>query len=280
MIPVRRRWIFPPFILALLLLSVAWMHWRPAKRFDFSIPGDDDFRVATWNVGYFSVVENKNARDIDLKPIAGIIEEIHADVVILQELGSLKQPEVISQALGEGWHAYSVETGHGKQVLSIITRDISRGTEEFECGGRKVKAVSLASRSGKSVYIMGVHSPHPARGVGENIENIRCAFSHASNRTEEIRIIAGDMNYNFDPQDKENALYNEILESFGDATSGLGETYYAHTRIDHIFHFPKNLPLVEHGSGLLDLSMRFAKVPGFRDHRPIVVTYDLGGSES
>lgn len=275
-----RKWILLSLVLALLLFSIVWMRWRPAKRFDFSLPGDHDFRVATWNVGYFSVVENKNVRAMDLKPIAETIQEIHADVVILQELGSLEHPKVILQVLGNDWRAYSVETGHGTQVLSIFTRSKVRETSEFECGGRKVKALSLVSGSGMSIYMIGVHAPHPARGMSDNIENIRCALSHAMDRDEEIRIIAGDMNYNFDPQDKEGLLYREILESFGDATKSLGETYYAHTRIDHIFHYPKNLPLVEHGSGVLDLPLRFAKVPGFRDHRPIVVTYDLSGRRS
>ena len=56
---------------------------------------------------------------------------------------------------------------------------------------------------------------------------------------------------------------------------GIGETYYAHTRIDHIFHNPKTLKVLENKSGLIDISPRMAGVPGFRDHRPIVVTYDL-----
>ena len=240
------------------------------------MPDANEFRVATWNVGYFAAIEDKNVRDIDLSPITETIRAFYADVVILQELRSLDQPRVILHGLGEQWHEYSVETGHGNQVLSIFTRIRSRETEEFECGGRKVKALSLVTSSGKSVYIVGVHSPHPVRGMDDTVASIRCALAHAIDRSEDVRIIAGDMNYNFDPNDEEGNLYHEIRKSFGDATIGVGETYYAHTRIDHVFHYPKNLTLVEHSSGLVDLSLRFAKVPGFRDHRPIVVTYDLG----
>ncbi len=280
MMSIRRKWIILSLIPALLLFSVFWMRWRPAKRFAYSFPKKSEFRVVTWNVGYFSAVENKNVRAVDLKPITEIIRSLHADVIILQELGSLEQPNVILQGLGEGWNACSVETGHGTQVLSIITRSIIRTGDQFVCGGRQIKALSLESRNGKSIYIVGVHSPHPARGISDTVENIRCALSHAMNRSEQVRIVAGDMNYNFDPQDKESPLYQEILASFGDATIGLGETYYAHTRIDHVFHYPKTLPVVKDKSGLVDLSVRFAKVPGFRDHRPIVVTYDLGGNSS
>ena len=273
----RKKLITITFILVLLLLSLFWMRWRPARRFESSLPGENEFRIATWNVGYFSAVKNKNVRDVDLNTITEIIRTLNADVIILQELGSMEHPKKILQGLGKEWSEYSVETGHGTQVLSIITKSRISSSEEFICGGRKIMTLSLMSRNGKSIYIAGVHSPHPARGKNNTVENIRCALSHAINRSEQVRIVAGDLNYNFDPQDKDGLLYQEIMESFGDSTIGLGETYYAHTRIDHVFHYPKNLRLVEKRSGLVDLSPRFAKVPGFRDHRPIVVTYDLGG---
>ncbi|MAE65513.1 MAG: hypothetical protein CMJ18_14680 [Phycisphaeraceae bacterium] len=272
----RKRWIALLIVLALMLLSFTWMRWRPAQRFESSLPRHQEFRVATWNVGYFSMTRDKNVRKTDLKPIVETIRALHADVVILQELGSLDHPETIAGELGEDWNAYAVETGHGRQVLAILSRSESRETGDCECGGRKVKTVSLKSRTGRSVFVAGVHSPHPARGPSDTVDNIRCVISRARDRTEEIRIIAGDMNYNFDPDREEDELYREIRSDFGDGTSSLGETYYAHTRIDHVFHYPESLEVVEEGSGLLDLSWRFANVPGFRDHRPIVVTYDLG----
>ena len=99
-----------------------------------------------------------------------------------------------------------------------------------------------------------------------------------ADRDEPVRIISGDLNYNFDP-DKNGfgtqSLYDEITEVVSDSTAAIGETYYGHTRIDHVFHFPKELGVVREASGMIDLSLRFAKVPGFRDHRPIVITYDL-----
>ena len=70
-------------------------------------------------------------------------------------------------------------------------------------------------------------------------------------------------------------LYSIIMEDFGDSTIDIGETYYAHTRIDHIFHYPRDLKVVKQESGMIDLGFRFRKVPSFRDHRPIVVSYQL-----
>ena len=79
---------------------------------------------------------------------------------------------------------------------------------------------------------------------------------------------------NFDP-DAAKPIYQDIVSDHGDGTLAIGETYYAHTRIDHVFHYPKDLPILQAESGLVDLETHLASVPGFRDHRPIVVSYDL-----
>ncbi len=272
----RRKFVVLTAIALLFSVWIFWIRWRPAQRFEFSPVSENEIRVLTWNVGYFSAVKNKNLRDVDLKPILGLLREIGADIIILQELGAIDQTEAILEDLGELWEAHSVTTGHGSQVLSVVTRLDSRVVEKLECGGRKVIAASLLSRGEDSIYVVGVHSPHPARGIDATVESIRCALSLAKNRDERVRIVAGDMNYNFDPETNKSSFYNEILDFYGDGTVGLGETYYAHTRIDQVFHYPKDLSVVQSSSGLLDLPLRFAKVPGFRDHRPIVVTYDLG----
>ena len=139
--------------------------------------------------------------------------------------------------------------------------------------------VSFKDDAGAACYIVGVHSPHPVRGSADTVASIRGALVAAGERSEEIRIVAGDMNYDFDPTDRDE-FYEEIVGDFGDSTASLGETYYAHTRIDHMFHHPKRLPVVSEASGMVDISFRFAQVPGFRDHRPIVVTYDLSSLEA
>lgn len=70
----RNKWITIAFILVLLLLSLSWTRWRPARRFEPSLPGENEFRIATWNVGYFCAVKNKNVRDIDLKTISEVMK--------------------------------------------------------------------------------------------------------------------------------------------------------------------------------------------------------------
>lgn len=256
------------------LLLTAWMSWLPAKRFVANDLKEDELRVVTWNVGYFSPVTNKNVRDIDLDVIASLLTDVTPDVVILQELASIEQAQQITQILGPNWFCHSAKTGHGEQVIAILSASEFLTTDSFECGGRMTLGASLQTRTNQSLYVVGVHSPHPARGVAENIENIKCALDHATARSEDIRIITGDMNCNFDPNGT-GAFYAEILEQYGDGTIDLGETYYAQTRIDHMFHHPKDLRVTLDSSGMIDLPMRFAKVPGFRDHKPIVVTYDL-----
>ena len=232
-------------------------------------------RVVTWNVGYFAAVENKNVKDLDIPDIAEMLVSVSPDIVVLQELGAKNQAEALAEILGPNWKSFSVNTGHGKQVVSILTHLDFESEEDFECGGRFAKGISVRWDNGKSIYVFGIHSPHPSRSISANLESIKCAVAHTKNRHEDIRILTGDMNFNFDT-DSSNELYREILEFFGDSTKGIGETYYAHTRIDHMFHFPKNLEVLDAGTGIKDIELRFAPVPGFRDHRPIIVSYTIG----
>ncbi|MDF3129066.1 endonuclease/exonuclease/phosphatase family protein [Kiritimatiellaeota bacterium B1221] len=260
-------------ILGVSLLS-AWSRHRFAKRFAYVEPGADEFRVVTWNVGYFAPVADKNLKDVDVPAVASLISGLAADVVVLQELGRVEQADQLADLLGETWQVHAGKTGHGNQVMAVFSPLEIQSVEVFECGGRATLGVSLRSRNATPIFVLGVHAPHPARGTEENVENIRCALAHVSGREEAVRIVTGDLNYNFDPG-SDGAFYSEIMQSFGDGSFDLGETYYARTRIDHVFHLPKDLPVLPEASGMVDLPIRFAKVPGFRDHRPVVVSYDL-----
>ena len=231
--------------------------------------------MVTWNVGYFAFVKNKNMRDMDLPEVTSILKKTSADFIVLQELGDLEQPRYIADKLGPEWNVYSCKTGHGSQVISILTKWTVLKEEEIECGGRKTIGLSTVDPEGRTLYVLGIHAPHPARGIEENLESIQCALSYANSRGEDISILAGDFNYNFDLGNK-GKHYSEILDDFGDSTANIGETYYAHTRIDNIFNKPANLKVLTMASGIIDLGFRFANVPGFRDHRPIVVTFSLG----
>ena len=248
--------------------------WRPAKRFEPCETKANQVRVATWNVGYFAPVSNKNLRDSDINRVANIINTIQPNVIVLQELGKVEQAEAITKQLNGQWYHHSIKTGHGEQALAILSNIKILKIESFECGGRMSLGATLETDNGQEIHLIGVHSPHPARGVRENKENIEQSLSHAKKQQGHVCIITGDMNYNFDPESTDE-FYHAITEDFGDGTIDLGETYYVHTRIDHMFHYPKNLKVNLDQSGIVDLPIRFAKVPGFRDHRPIVVTYDL-----
>ena len=251
--------------------GLLWARWRPADRFDPVVAEQGMLRVMTWNVGYFAVAADKNMRDLDIGSVVSTVQEASPDVVVLQELGHLDQAEEIADALGEGWTAHAAETGHGGQVIAVLSTLPSVGREIVECGGRNTKGVTY-DFDGQQLYVLGVHSPHPARGAAQTTASISEALDHARSRSEGLRIVAGDLNYHFDAGSPDE-LYTDILSDFGDGTVGIGKTYYAGTRIDHVFHYPQGLEVVEEGSGMLDLDLRFAGVPGFRDHRPIVVSY-------
>ena len=267
------------FVVVIFTAASGWARWRPAQRFESSVLDLGELRLVTWNVGYFSPAKNKNARDVDIERIAGVLKPLTAQVIVLQELNSMEQAEAIARELGSEWHSLSVETGHHGQVLAVLSTLSSGKVESKKAGGRSMIGVSFTGEDDRDIFILGVHSPHPARGKQNTVDNIRGAVSWMSERNEPIRIMAGDLNYNFDPDlsgDDKNTLYAEVMGVLSDSTAAIGETYYAHTRIDHIFHHPAGLKVVEENSGMVDLPMRFAKVPGWRDHRPVVTTYEVG----
>ncbi|WOO41080.1 endonuclease/exonuclease/phosphatase family protein [Rubellicoccus peritrichatus] len=277
-----RKFLFSRRTLCCLLLlsaivasTLTWARWRPAQRFEFQELKANELRLVTWNVGYFAATHNKNLRDVDIAEIVDVLDGISPDAVVLQELSSVQQAETIAEGLGADWHAHTVETGHQGQVLAVLSDLPYEKVYSEEAGGRNMVGVTLGENPEQQMFILGVHSPHPARGMSDTVDNIRGAVAMTANRDEPIRIIAGDMNYNFDVDDTDGPLYQEIMDVLSDSTEALGETYYAHTRIDHVFHFPETLDVVEEVSGMVDLPLRFANVPGFRDHRPIVVTYDM-----
>lgn len=265
-------------VIAIVAAVSAWVFFRPAVRFSADGKHENTLRVVTWNVGYFTPITNKNMREVDIEEVSKVLRETRADVAILQELGTVEQAQRIASKLGPDWGAYSVKTGHGAQVVSILSK-LTRLTvveeEKVLCGGRYAKGVTMhEERSGKKVYLIGLHSPHPVRGMDDTVASISDAVKHAAMKDAEVKLVAGDLNYHF-RRGSEDDLYAEIMNDFGDGTRAIGKTYYAQTRIDHVFHFPKELEVIEGESGMVDLDFRFAKVPSFRDHRPIVVTYQF-----
>ncbi len=253
--------------------TLGWARWRPAQRFVAGPADPGVLRVVTWNVGYFAPVSNKNMQDEDIDRVVEVLRGIDGEIVVLQELGQVDQAQRIAGLLGPEWTACAAKTGHGEQVLAVLSRLPVDDHECPEFGGRSAMGVCI-DRHGRSIYMLGLHAPHPARGAAENVESIRGAIAHTRERSEEVKLVAGDLNCNFDLAEPGD-LYGWIVDDFGDATAGLGETYYAHTRIDHVFHQPSDLRVVPEQSGIIDLPVRFATVPGFRDHRPVVVSYRL-----
>ncbi|MDA3874310.1 MAG: hypothetical protein PF795_10190 [Kiritimatiellae bacterium] len=280
---VPKKW-FKRVLVPLLILITAGasLRHRDARRYSPTDLRSDQLRIITWNVGYFAVSTNKNLRDADLNELTRILTRATPDVVVLQEVGTFEQSERLADALNKTlrgsihgcWRAYNLHTGHHGQVLSILTRLPHRETIEIEAGGRGILGLSLRHPSGTYLFVAGVHAPHPARGFSETRENIVEALELISIRTESLRIFAGDLNNQFDPQDP-SGLHAEISATMTDSTIALGDTYYAGTRIDHAFHYPQDLDVDIDASGMMDLSPRIADVPGFRDHRPIVLTYTL-----
>jgi endonuclease/exonuclease/phosphatase family metal-dependent hydrolase len=254
--------------------ACASIRTREARRFTPRAPSKGELRLVTWNVGYFALSNDKNLRDVDLDGIVAVLKSTDPDVVVLQEVGEVRQWVALAERLGPGWTFHPVETGHQGQVLGLLTRLRDRERVVAEAGGRNLIGLSLRHPSGTDLFIAGVHAPHPARGLSDTRDSIRGALALLESRPEPVRIFAGDLNYHFDIDDPDS-IYADLRGVLADSTLSVGDTYYAGTRIDHAFHYPREMEVVPDASGMIDLDFRWADVPGFRDHRPIVVTYAL-----
>ena len=93
----HRQLLYLLLILAIVLAVCIWIRWRPAQRFGYRQVRADEFRLVTWNVGYFAPTNNKNARDVDIPRIAKVLKDVSANAAVLQELGSLEQADKLAR---------------------------------------------------------------------------------------------------------------------------------------------------------------------------------------
>lgn len=256
-----------------------WARWRPAREFVPGPPGRDELRIVTWNVGYFSAQRIKAARPSDTDAIVAVLRQTNAHLIALEELGSKEQTDEIARGLGGDWNAHSTATGHPGQFLGALSRLPVSSTEQREAGGKKMLGLSVQLGGGRRAFFLSMHAPLPLGGKAKALDYIRTGVAWTRDRPEEIRVLAGDLNWNFPPPKGDavetDELYREIRAFSADGTAPIGLTFYAHTRIDHVFYTPSNLPLVASGCGIINPQDRYARAPGWRDHRPVVVTIQL-----
>ena len=276
--PRRRRIPMVLGAVAVALTSIClWTTHRPAERFGEGPPGENELRIVTWNVGYFTPLKVKSARASDTDAIVKVLYRIDAHLIVLQELGSKEQAIRIAKALGDGWKARSIATGPPGQFLGVLAVLPILDVAVKEAGGKYMLGIRLQASGEQDIFLLALHAPHPGRGRPETVEYILAGIAWARDRSEQIIILAGDLNYHFSTEADIDTqeLYGEFRTICADSTAGIGPTYYARVRIDHVFHAPKTLSVVASGTGLVDTPPRLPRVPGWRDHRPVVVTLSL-----
>jgi len=284
-VKLLRRWRhLGQVLLGLLLFLIVFCLWarvRDAKRFEPSPVGENELRVMTWNVGYFTVVSDKNMRKKDYELVADIVLKSESQVVILQEVGSMEMGHLIASQCGEfsndEWSFAGVKTGLGNQVLGVLTQMKINRHDVKEAGEKKVVGFDLKG-GGIGLYVVGVHAPHPIRRGEENtIAAIEAAFDLAREKGGGQSLVMGDLNWDFD-EESQAELYANLQEDFVDETKEIGETYYAGKRLDYVFRKKTtSWTMKMEASGMMELSSGTINpsVPGFRDHWPVVVAFGL-----
>jgi len=157
-------------------------------------------------------------------------------------------------------------------------------TEQKEASGKKMLGMHAQLADGRRIFFLALHAPTPVRGKAKTLEYIRTGVTWMRGQPEVIRIMAGDFNWHFpwpnDDAAEADDLYREIRSFCADSTAIIGPSFYAHRRIDYIFHAPEALPLVATGCGMINPPNRYTGAPGWRDHRPIVATIRLSQGNS
>ena len=275
----RRTILVAAVMVALIVVALGlWARWRPAKTFVPGPPGEDQLRVVTWNVGYFTTRHVKAARAADTDAIVAVLCQTNAHLIALEELGSKEQAEEIARGLGAGWNAHGTATGHPGQFLGALSRLPVLSAEQKEAGGKKMLGLCVQLGGGRKAFLLSMHAPLPLQDKTEALDYIRTGAGWTRERSEDVRIMAGDLNWNFrltNDDAKTDDLYREIRSFCADGTAAIGPSFYAHTRIDHVFYAPEGLRVVASGCGIIDPPDRYLRVPGWRDHRPVVVTIRL-----
>lgn len=227
----------------------------------------DVLRVLTWNVG--AGLDGGGLREEHLEHIAGVLRAADPDLAFLQEVRSTRQGERLRERLGEGWASAS---SAGALALAQRGRIESFSLER----AFRLRTVGVVYRSEglEPVAAIGLHAEaFSARSRNESIGSMTTALME---RSEALKILAGDMNFDLDLDKRRDLLtdnehldvetYNFVGLRLHDAGRGTGSTAEPDRRLDYVFVSP-DWPVRSVGV------WKKKRAPGM-DHDPVIA--DLG----
>lgn len=230
-------------------------------------------RVVSWNVGrIYTPSSNNRLADEDVARVARVLDELHPDVVLLQELAHRRQLVTLLEALSDYAGQMADRCRYDRRVAVLARQALDPAFEQhlLEPTGRGVVTATF-SVPGARAAAHPVHFDVFDKARRRSQAAALCALTDA--RAEPLQIIGGDLNVDpelarrlGDPIDQET--FGLLSSRFAEAGAQAGPTLFGLFRVDHLF---------VRGPLLKRMVTRVS--PGRRlplgDHDPVVCDVDL-----
>ncbi len=222
-------------------------------------------RILTWNVGraYGLGGETRAGNEI-LDDVARTIQDADADAVVLQEIWSGGQLDVLLAALGGTYTGALSERERTDRAIAILVRGVGTFTPIPSKAGRPKIAATFDAAPRREVTVVGVHLSafDPDRRHAEALE----ILEWVSTRPERL-LLAGD--FNLDPGDpaageKDRFTHELLKRDLLDLGAVAGSTALLGRRIDYVFGRPAEIVLARP-------RVVVGRRTGRMDHEPLLV---------
>jgi endonuclease/exonuclease/phosphatase family metal-dependent hydrolase len=226
-------------------------------------------RLVTWNVGrFYTPTHNNRLDDEDIPRVAALLEELDADVVMLQELVDVVQLRAL---LARGRQRYAgalAESCDYDRKCAILVRNSLQPRFEHHAllPSRRGTVMARLSVQGVRLAALSVHfdvfDRERRRSQAESLMRITDGCD------EDVVVVAGDFNY--DPRwgrdELDRGTWDILTQRFRDAGAGIGPTLLGMLRIDHflmrggrgrcrVVGPQRRLPLGDHDAVVCDLDV-------------------------
>jgi endonuclease/exonuclease/phosphatase family metal-dependent hydrolase len=224
----------------------------------------DTLRIVTWNVGGALGGRTRPLDDSDVPAVVAALQRLDADLVVLQEVGTLAQFERVRGGLGAGWSGR--RDSHG---IAVLARDSAVGPVQRIEGARRGLVLEL-ERDGRRLAVAALHAD--AFDARARNRAIGAAVDALLAREADLFVLLGDLNLDVDLDRRRDLFsddshldvetYNYAAQRLADAASGRGATAEPDRRLDYVF--------VSRGTEVLAAGPWKGQRTGAMDHDPVV----------
>ncbi|UCD78943.1 MAG: endonuclease/exonuclease/phosphatase family protein [Desulfobacterales bacterium] len=264
-------------VLALGFAVAGYGLYRPLKTAYYPIePDPKGLRIVTWNIGGAGGKTIELPEDKFLSHIAGVLAELDADVVLLQEVAGSRQAHRLSRLLGLHWDAKVARGGY--RNLAVLWQRGYLQTRLLSADSRGALLIIYRSSGKPPVLAINVHAD-PFSAKRRNILLGQTTDALLKEENAKVKILAGDLNLDIDLDKRRDLFtddeyldvetYNYIVQHLSDATLNTGSTAEPDRRLDYIFVESKYVNVTHSGPWK---GKRVANM----DHDPVVADLQFG----